>query len=349
MPANEDYYEIFGLSRDASTDEIKKAYRKLAKKYHPDVNKNDPGTEEKFKEIAKAYAVLADPDKRRQYDYSGTANEGLGGFSGFDVFDNIFDTFFSGFYQPARKSTAQRGSDILVDLKISFKQAALGVKKEIEVSLLLKCESCGGSGARSGTYPCGCKECGGTGRIKTTQRIFMGSFTQVRSCHICGGTGEVAEFLCSDCKGTGRKKATKKLTIEIPPGLEEGSYLRIPGHGEAGLKGGSSGDLIVRVLVEHHEFFKRSGDDVICEVAITLAKAALGAELKIPTLNGDEELKIPSGTQPGTVFRLKNKGILRNQHRGDQLVKVNVIVPTNLTKEEKELLIEFAKIRGEKF
>ncbi len=350
MSTGEDYYEILGLSRDATSEEIKKVYRKLAKKYHPDANKEDPKTEEKFKKIAEAYSILINPEKRQQYDYFGKVDSGLSGFGGSDFFQDVFstfDTFFGNFYGSRKTRMTQDGSDVLFDLKVSFKEAALGGEKEVEFDVSEKCGSCQGSGVRSGTYSSRCRECNGTGSVKITQKMFLGSFTQIHTCNVCGGTGEVIDFPCTDCQGTGRKKVTKKLSISIPPGVDNGNYLRVPGCGEAGLRGGSPGDLIIRILVEPHGFFKRSGDDILCEVSTSFTQLALGAELEIPTLNGNDKLKIPTGTQPGTVFRLKGKGILKNSHRGDQLIKINVEVPTNLTREEKELLIKFARTRGE--
>jgi molecular chaperone DnaJ len=354
-----DYYEILGVSRDADENEIKKAYRKLAKQYHPDLHPNDKEAEAKFKEINEAYAVLSDPQKRKQYDMyghsgvDGTGFEGFSGFGGFDFgFEDIFDTFFGGspFGRTShRRSAPKRGSDLKYTLEISFTEAAFGTTKEINVTRMQLCNVCGGSGSKPGTRPETCRYCNGTGQIRHVHATPFGQVVNMRTCEYCHGEGTVITNPCSECHGSGRVKKTSKISINIPAGIDNGQTISLRGEGEPGFNGGPPGDLYVNIRVKPHPIFSREGYDVICEIPITFTQAALGAELEIPTLEGTMKFTIPEGTQTGTVFRLKNKGIkhLRSNARGDQLIKVHVEVPTKLSAKQKELLKQFAEISGD--
>ena len=359
MAEKRDYYEILGVSRDADETELKKAYRKLAKQYHPDMNPNDKDAEAKFKEINEAYAVLSDPQKRKQYDMyghsglDGTGFDGFSGFGGFDFgFEDIFDTFFGGSpfgRSTRRKSGPRRGNDLKYSLEISFLEAAFGVTKEINVTRMQLCHVCGGSGSKPGTKPETCRHCNGTGQIRHVQATPFGQMVNMRTCEVCRGEGTIITNPCDECRGNGRVQKTSKISINVPAGIDNGQTISLRGEGEPGMMGGPPGDLYVSIRVKPHPLFKREGYDVICEIPITFTQAALGAELEIPTLEGTIKYNIPEGTQTGTVFRLKNKGIkhLRSNAKGDQLVRVNVEVPTKLSAKQKELLKQFAEISGD--
>ncbi len=357
-----DYYEVLGVSKTAAQDELKKAYRKLARKYHPDLNKDNPEAAEKFKECNEAYSVLSDEQKRAQYDQFGHAafenggmggGPGAGGFGGFGGFggsgmEDIFDMFFGGQGRGGRSNNAgpQRGADLRFDLEISFEEAAFGLEKEISLNRAEKCDHCHGDGAEPGSKVETCPECHGSGYIRFTQNTMFGQMVNERPCSRCHGEGKIISNPCRECRGTGTVKKTKKLKVKIPAGVDNGSRLRVSGEGEAGVKGGPSGDLYVYLYVKPHKFFERDGTTVLCEVPINIVQATLGAEIKVPTLDGQVTMKVPEGTQPGKVLRIKGKGIpsLRGGQRGDQLVRIKVVVPTKLSDKQKDALQKFADI-----
>lgn len=357
-----DYYEVLGVSKTATQDELKKAYRKLARKYHPDLNKDNPEAAEKFKECNEAYSVLSDEQKRAQYDQFGPeafenggmgGGPGAGGFGGFGGFggsgmEDIFDMFFGGQGRGGRSNNAgpQRGADLRYDMEITFEEAAFGVEKEISMKRAERCEHCHGEGAEPGSKVETCPECHGSGYVRFTQNTMFGQMVNERPCSRCHGEGKIISNPCKECGGSGTVKKTKKLKVKIPAGVDNGSRLRVGGEGEAGLKGGPSGDLYVYLYVKPHKFFERDGTTVLCEVPINIVQATLGAEIKVPTLDGQVTMKVPEGTQPGKVMRLKGKGIpsLRGGGRGDQLVRMKVVVPTKLTDKQKDALQKFADI-----
>jgi len=348
-----DYYEILGVSRTASDQEIKSAYRRLAIRYHPDKNPNDASAEEKFKEAAEAYSVLADADQRRRYDRFGHAGVsssagaswGAPGFGGFeDILGDLFgfgDVFGTG-RSGSRRSAAQRGADLRYDLEITLEDAANGMTAQLRIPRLETCGTCKGSGAAAGTEPETCQTCGGTGQLRYQQ----GFFSVARTCHACRGAGKIIKNPCSDCRGSGRVEREKQLEVKIPAGVETGSRLRVQGEGEAGTSGGPAGDLYVVILVAEHEYFQRQGSNLYAAVPITFAQAALGAEVSVKTLENEEKIKVPTGTQTGTVFRLKGKGMpaLGGRGRGDLFISVTVVTPTSLTREQRKLLEQLAMI-----
>ncbi len=359
MAEKRDYYEVLGLQKGASEDEIKKAYRKLAKQYHPDLNPDDPKAEEKFKEINEANDVLSDPEKRAKYDQFGHAGVdpsyggggyggGFGGFSaeGMD-FGDIFETFFGGGggTQRSNPNAPRRGSDIAVSLDISFMEACKGISHEIEITRAETCQSCHGSGAKAGTSPKTCPECNGSGQVRVQQRGLLGMMvTTTRTCTKCGGRGKIIETPCPDCN-SGRVQKRKKVVVNVPAGIDNGQTLSIRGEGNCGINGGPNGDLNVRITVRKDPLFERKGFDVWCEIPITYTQAVLGDELTVPTIDGNVKYSIPEGTQPGTVFRLRGKGIqkLQRDGRGDQMVRVIIEVPKRLNKKQKEALQAFEK------
>lgn len=358
--AKRDYYEVLGVDKEATEDDIKKAFRKLARKYHPDVNKDDKNAAEKFKEIAEAYEVLRDSDKRARYDQFGHAGVEQGGFDagnfggfgnfgdfGGGLFDDIFDIFGGGFGQSSRRGPT-RGTDLRYDLEITLEEAAFGVEKEIEIFRMESCKKCDGTGAKPGTRPKTCPTCGGTGQVRKVQNLGPMQFTNVTTCGNCGGRGHIVEEPCPECHGRGQNKAGRKLKVKIPAGVDTGSRLRMSGEGEPGELGGPPGDLYIVIRVKAHKLFVRQGDDLIYEVPISFVQAALGDEIEIPTLEEKVKLRIPEGTQPGTRFRLKSKGIphIKGYGRGDIHVRVEVVIPKNLNEKQRELLTKFAEISG---
>jgi len=354
MAAKRDYYDVLGVERSASDVDLKKAYRKLALKFHPDRNPGDREAEEKFKEAAEAYDVLRDANKRQIYDQYGHQGLEGSGFSGFGGFEDIFSSFgdifedFFGFGGGRRsRSRVQRGADLRYDMQLSFMEAAFGTDKEIDVEKAEACDECNGTGAQPGTGAETCPQCGGSGQIGRSQ----GFFTVRTTCGQCRGQGQVIPNPCSACRGQGKVLARKKVSVRIPAGVDNGSRLRLTGEGEAGGYGGPHGDLYVFIHVEGHDFFKRDNTNVICQIPVSFVQAALGDTLSIPTLKGESKLAIPKGTQPGDIFRLRGEGIpsLRNGHRGDQIVQVSVKTPTNLNKKQVALLKEFAALEESKF
>ena len=354
--AKRDYYEVLEVSRTASVEEVKKAYRKKAVQFHPDKNPGNAQAEEKFKEATEAYSVLSDSENRAKYDRFGHAafangGGGFGGadFSGFeDVFGDIFSSFFGGQAggDPRRGGRGRAGNDLRYDLDITFGEAAFGCEKEVTIGRRSKCESCSGSGAAKGSSRQRCPQCEGAGQI----RIQQGFFTLARTCHACNGVGEVVKDPCKSCSGSGLKIKESKLKIKVPAGVDNGQRLKMRGEGEAGSAGGANGDLYVQLQVEPHAIFQRQESELVCEVPISYAAAALGTEVDVPALEGKLKLKIPAGTQSGKVFRIKNKGIpvlgSSPQRRGDQHVRVFVHVPKKLSDEEREILEKLATIQG---
>jgi molecular chaperone DnaJ len=354
-----DYYDILGISRNADQDEIKRAYRRQARKYHPDVNK-DPGAEETFKEINKAYEVLSEPEMKARYDRfgeAGVSGAGAGGFQDFgDMggFADIFETFFSGFSggmgTGTRRRGPMRGDDLRLDLKLDFKDAIFGGEKEIKLSHQETCGTCSGSGAKPGTRPSTCSTCSGTGQVRRATRTPFGSFTQVSACPTCGGTGEVIEDRCEVCGGNGLIQETKKLKITVPAGVDNGTRLRVSGEGDAGLRGGPAGDLYVYLFVSEDGTFKRDGINILSDLKVSYLQAILGCKLQVETVDGPVEMDIPAGTQPGTVLVLENKGVPKLGNpvsRGDHLLTIKVDIPTRLKPEERELIEKLAEIRGD--
>lgn len=363
MAEKRDYYEVLGVEKSATDAELKKAYRNLAKQYHPDVNPGDKTAEAKFKEINEAYEILSDPQKRGRYDQFGHAGTdpngfggGAGGFSDFDFggIGDIFETFFggSGFGGGGRsrsKRGPQKGADLKYAIEVTFEEAAFGVEREINISRMEICNKCSGSGAKAGTHASTCQHCGGTGQVQVKQNTPFGQFVNARTCDVCKGEGKIITDPCPACNGKGRLRNNVKIKINIPSGIDDGQTISLRGEGDPGSKGGPSGDLYLNVRVKSHPLFKRQGNDVICDVPITYTQAALGAELEVPTLDGKVKYTVPEGTQTGSVFRLKGKGIpfLRGNGRGDQYVKVNIEVPKKLNEKQKALLREFAEISGD--
>lgn len=350
---DKDYFRILGVSRDASEEEIKKSYRKIAMLYHPDRNPGSKEAEEKFKLASEAYEVLRDPEKREIYDRYGIEGLKGTGFTGFRGFDDIFSAFgdifedFFGFGSPYKRTTrARQGADMRYDLKISFYEAAFGIETEIDIPKNATCEECNGTGAKPGTYPTQCPNCKGTGQVTRSQ----GFFTISTTCSQCHGGGKFIPHPCKECRGVGKVRKNKKIQIKIPPGVDMGSKLRIRGEGEPGERGGPSGDLFIFIYVEPHDFFLREGDDIVCQIPISFPQAALGAEMEIPTLNGKKTISIPKGTESGEIFKIKGEGFpkLKGYGRGDQLVQVIVKTPKNLTKRQEEILREFEEASGRK-
>ena len=363
MAEKRDYYEVLGVEKSAGASEIKKAYYKLAKQYHPDVNPGDAEAEKKFKEINEAYAILSDEDKKAKYDQYGHAafeNGGAGGYgAGFEGFDfgDIISSFFGGGSSFGgfggggnRRNAPMRGEDIYARVTLSFEEAVRGCKKDVSFGRVQKCADCGGSGAKKGTTVETCKKCGGSGQMRVQQRTAFGMMQTMRTCDDCRGTGKVIKEPCTNCRGTGYVKITKTISVSIPAGIDNGQNISIAGQGNEGRNGGPAGDLIISVTVKPHAVFERNGSDIYCEVPINYWEAVLGDEIEIPTLDGKEKFTIPEGTQTGTTFTLRGKGITRvnSSVRGNLYITVKVDVPKNMNTKQKELLKELAESFGDK-
>lgn len=369
MADKRDFYEVLGLSKGASDDEIKRAFRKLAKQYHPDLNPGNKEAEQKFKEVNEAYSVLSDPDKKAKYDAYGHAgvdpNYGAGqgggfggGFSGFDDLGDVFSSFFGGGFGGgfgnssgrSANNAPQKGQNRQASISISFEEAAFGCKKDISFTRVENCPDCSGTGAAKGTSPETCPNCKGSGTVTTQQRTPLGVFRSQSVCDKCRGKGKIVKTPCTTCSGSGMVRKSKKLTVNIPAGIDDGQSIVLSGQGDVGRNGGPNGDAYLTVNVKKHKIFERDGMNIYCDVPITFAEAALGATIKVPTLEGAVEHQIPEGTQSGKIFTLKNKGIteIHGTRRGDLEFRVIVEVPKNLNTKQKELLKEFAESCGEK-
>jgi molecular chaperone DnaJ len=356
MSAKRDYYEVLGLNRGAAPEEIKKAFRRLARQYHPDVNK-ESDAEARFKEINEAYEVLSDQDKRAAYDrfghaasqggFGGGYGGGFGDF-GFGGFEDIFDTFFGGVRAGQTRRGPARGADLRYDLTIEFEEAVFGCEKEIVVPRHETCTQCHGSGAEPGTQPIRCPQCNGTGEVRRQQQTMLGSFVQVTTCPRCQGEREIATTPCTRCRGRKVVQVERPIVVKIPAGVDDGTRIRLANEGEPGLRGGPAGNLYVVLHVQPHPFFHREDTNILLQLDINVAQAALGDKLLVPTLDGEEETTIPAGTQTGDTFRLRGKGVpyLQRNGRGDQLILIHVLTPTKLSKRQKELLQELSKTLG---
>lgn len=350
MAEKREYYEVLGVDPGATPDEIKRAYRRLAREVHPDVSE-EPGAEERFKELGEAYAVLSDPEKRARYDQYG--HEAPGGFDwGAGGFPDIFELFniaFGGAWSSGGRSARAAGADLRADVSLSLEEVLTGTEREVPVSRLVTCESCAGGGAAAGTVAEACPTCGGAGRVRDVRSGFGIQFSSVRACPHCGGSGSYVPHPCEACEGQGLRRQTRKVGVQIPPGVETGQRIRVPGEGDAGVHGAPTGDLYVFLQVEGHEFFQREGRDLFCEVKLSFAQAALGDIIEVPTLNGPAEIGVPAGTQTGEVFVLRGQGLpeVHTERRGHQRVRVRVKTPTRLTARQKELLLELSQESGE--
>ncbi len=355
--AKRDYYDVLGVSRNVSEEEVRKAFRQKAMEYHPDRNKN-ADSEEKFKEINEAYQVLIDPEKRRRYDRYGHAGvSGNGGaasdFQGSEIFGgfgDIFDAFFGDFTGRSRRTTAQRGSDLRNNVTLPFEEAVFGTQREVEVTRTEQCHRCQAKGAEPGSSPDTCSTCRGSGQVRRYQRTVFGQFQQVAACSTCKGKGTVINTPCTNCRGVGTERRKRKLSVDIPAGIDDSMQVRLSGEGDVGINGGPPGNLYISVTVQPHPLFRREENDLIYELSTNFVQATLGDKVNIPTLYGDEPLTIPPGTQPGAVFRIKGKGVpqLNGHRRGDLLVTVKLEVPTSLSSEQKALLEELANTIGDR-
>lgn len=366
MADKRDYYEILGIQKGATDDEIKKAFRKKARENHPDLHPDDPSYVEKFQEINEAHEVLSDPEKRKRYDQLGHAGVdpsysggGMGGFSGGmggfgdmgDIFENIFGNFgFGGGSSRSNANAPRRGSDIQESVLINFMDACNGIKKEIKVNRMSTCEACKGTGADGASSSEVCPDCQGRGTVKVTQNTVFGAIASTKTCPHCSGKGKIIKNPCQKCRGTGRLRVQKTVSVDIPAGIDDRQTIRLSGQGDCGINGGPNGDLLINVSVKSHEIFKRDGFDIHCDIPVTYMEAVLGAEITVPTIDGDVKYTISEGTQTGTVFRLKGKGVkkLHRTERGNQYVTIYVEVPKNLTKKQKDLLREFEASLSEK-
>ena len=358
MADKRDYYDVLGINRNASQDDIKSAFRSLAREYHPDGNKSHDA-EERFKEINEAYGVLSDPDKRAAYDrfgFQGVNTSGMPNYADInlsDLLDSLFGFGMGGFGGFGSRSTRsanapRRGDDLSTRLKLSFEEAVFGTDKEVSINRHERCSHCGGNGAEPGTRIVTCQTCHGQGEVRQMQQTFLGSMVQVSTCPTCKGRGEMVETPCQTCSGTGLERKTVSLNVKIPAGVDDGNQVRLIGEGQPGANGGPNGNLFIRLDVAPHPFFRRDGNNILLDIDINMAQAALGDEITIPTLDGDQSLRIPPGTQPGKVFRIRDKGVplLHRESRGSQLVTINVQIPSKLSKEQEELLQALSRTMG---
>ena len=352
MSAKRDYYDVLGVERGATQEQVKKAFRRLARQYHPDVNKNSDA-ESRFKEINEAYEVLSDPEKRARYDRFGHAGPqtgfgGYGDFAGFGGIEDIFESFFGGMRGGTARRGPARGADLRYDLTIEFDEAVFGCEKEILIPRHEACPVCNGTGAEPGTSPIRCPQCNGTGEVRRQQQTFLGSFVQVTACPRCQGEREIITSPCNNCRGRKVVQVERAISVKIPAGVDDNTRIRLAGEGEPGERGGPAGNLYVVLRVNPHPYFRRERNDVLMELGINIAQASLGDKITVPTLEGEEELTIPAGTQTGEVFRLRGHGVpyLRRNGRGDQLVVMQVMTPTKLSAKQKELLAELGKTLG---
>jgi molecular chaperone DnaJ len=351
VAAKRDYYEVLGVQRGASPDELKSAFRKLAMQYHPDRNPDSPDAALRFKECSEAYQVLSDADKRRSYDmfgHSGVETSGFSGFEGFGGFGEIFETFFGGGMGRGQRTRTTRGDDLRYDLTIAFEEAFTGIETEIEVPRAVTCEKCSGNGAEPGSGVETCSGCGGSGQVRRAAQSIFGQVVNIVACPSCGGEGRILKKPCSDCRGQGRVERRKRLRVRIPAGVDTGSQIRLSGEGEAGYRGGPPGDLYIVLRVKPHPQLERRDQNIVYDLRINLVQAALGDRIEVPTLDGAVEVSIPPGTQYGQTFRLAGKGVpdVRSGRRGDQFVRVQVVVPKDLTAEQKSLLRRVGGLTG---
>jgi len=350
MPAKRDYYEVLGIDRNATDEDIRKAFRELAFKYHPDHNQGD-GAEEKFKEANEAYEVLSDTSKRATYDrfgHSGGSSFFGRDSEGFDFgFGDIFDAFFGGTTTSTRQAP-QQGASLQTRLTLTLEEAAFGCEEEIDITRTENCSECQGTGSKPGTQPVRCPNCDGAGEVRRVQASIFGRFTNITTCPRCHGEGRIITEPCPTCRGSGRQKQHRRISVKVPPGVDNGNQIRLRGEGETGTRGGPSGDLFVVISVIEHEYFRRDGNNILYELPLNFAQVALGTEVEVPTLDDDSKLKIPAGCQTGTVFRLKTKGVphLNGRGRGDQLVMVSLVTPESLNKEQRRLFEELADSLG---
>lgn len=359
MSTKQDYYETLEIEKGATADEIKRAYRRLARQHHPDVNPDDEAAEERFKQLSEAYEVLSDPQKRQAYDLyghdgmngrsSGGSGYGFGGFGDVGGFGDIFDVFFGGGARTGRRSAEEAGNDLRYDLELTLEEVASGIEKEIHISRLGRCKTCTGSGVKPGSSMEVCSYCHGTGQVRHSQQTILGSFSTVVTCAACGGRGQIIKDPCDDCHGHGRIRETVDVTVRIPAGVEHGVSVRMREEGDAGPRSGPSGDLYVVIHVKPHKIFERRGNDIYCEIPIGFVQAALGDTIEVPIIDGTESLHIPEGTQTGSTFRLKAKGLpdMNSGAKGDEYVIIRVATPTKLNEEQKKLLQEFGESLGE--
>jgi molecular chaperone DnaJ len=348
-----DHYAVLGVSRDATQDEIRRAYRRLARQHHPDANPDDPHAEERFKEISHAYEVLSDAQKRERYDLFGDERAGAGaaGFTDFGGISDLFQTFFGGMGATGARRGPARGADILAEVVLTLEDVFDGIERDVEIESMIECPQCHGSGAAPGTQPVRCSDCGGTGELRMTRQTMLGNVMTATTCPRCGGSGSIIVDPCERCLGRARIQTTDTLTVRIPAGVEDGAQLRVSGRGHTGARGGRSGDLYVSIRIEPHPIFQRAGADLGCEVAVPMTVAALGGEVEVPTIDGDAEpIEIDPGTQPGEVVRLRGKGMprLNRGGRGELVVLLKVETPTRLDQDQAELLRQLAELRAEK-